>query len=234
MTKPPAMILVDPQMGENIGAAARVMKNFGVSDLRLVRPRDGWPNPKAIDMAKHASDVIENAKIFETTQEAVADLTYVGATSARMRDMVKPLYTPRQATEYLVKEAKTGILFGPERMGLCNEDIVLADCLVTIPVSEEYPSINLAQSVAIISYEWKVWQDVQPAPLKPPQSPMAPKSELIGLFEHLEGCLDAKGFYAVPEKRPKMVQNLRNIFQRSGLSEQEVRTLRGVIRCLDS
>ncbi len=232
----PAIILVRPQLGENIGAAARVMANFGLRELRLVAPRDGWPNLKAEDMAV-GSPALKNTKIYKTVKAAIADLQMVFATTARPRDMVKPEYTPRSALLLLpfAEEdweggTRTGILFGPERSGLTNDEIALADAIITIPVEQAFSSINLAQAVAVMCYEW---QALETKNQKSEKNKSAPKKELVGLLEQLEKELDRKGFFApVPKKRPVMLRNLLNIFTRAGLTGQEIRTLRGVIRFL--
>lgn len=227
---PPAIILVEPQMGENIGAVARAMLNFGVTELRLVSPRDGWPNPKATEMAKHASSVIEGAQVFDSTEAAIADLHYVAASTARRRDMAKESILPREAATMLASlSEKSGILLGPERSGLANHDVVLADAIVTIPVDDQYPSINLAQAAGILCYEW--YSQQASAPEKSEQM-QASKDELLGFFEHLESSLDQASFFRTQEKREGMIHNIRNIFQRAKLSSQETSTLRGVVRSL--
>ena len=237
VTPGPAVILVAPQLGENIGTAARAMLNFGLSDLRLVRPRDGWPNERANAAASGADLVIERARLFDTTAEAVADLDYVVATTARSRDMVKPILTPetaaRQMREAFAEGGQGGLLFGPERTGLENDDVALADAIMMVPVNPAFASLNLAQCVLLMSYEWfKSGDDTEGERIEYLQTRPAKKEELVGFFEHLEGELDRFGFLKPPEKRPSMVRNLRNMFQRAGLTEQEVRTLRGVVASL--
>jgi tRNA/rRNA methyltransferase len=233
----PAVILVAPQLGENIGTAARAMLNFGLSDLRLVRPRDGWPNERARAAASGADLVIEQARLFDTTAEAVADLDYVVATTARSRDMVKPILTPETAAQQMRRAfsdgGQAGLLFGPERTGLENDDVALADAIMMVPVNPAFASLNLAQCVLLMSYEWfKSGDETEGERIEYLQTRPAKKEELIGFFEHLEGELDRFGFLKPPEKRPSMVRNLRNMFQRAGLTEQEVRTLRGVVASL--
>ncbi len=238
MSNAPAIILVVPQLGENIGACARAMRNFGLSDLRLVRPRDGWPNPDAVPMAAGATDILENARVFRSTEEAIADLTYVAATTARGRGMIKPVLTARECAETLRERSgqqePTGILFGGERSGLANEDVVLADTIVTIPTAPDFASINIAQAVLLLGYEWLAGDfgnhdDPQTERTRP-----ATKQELIGMMEHLEGALDETGFFRPAERRPSMVRSLRNLWQRADLREQDVRTLRGIIAALSS
>ncbi|NDF11853.1 MAG: RNA methyltransferase [Proteobacteria bacterium] len=233
---PPVIILVRPQMGENIGAVARIMANFGLAEMRIVAPRDGWPNPQAIAMASGATHIIDDAKIFNTTAEAVADLQYISATTGRPRDMVKPCY---DAVEGVIKcvtayqsRMRVGLLFGPERTGLENEDLVLTDAIVTIPTSPEFPSLNLAQSVAVMLYQWVVSARTQT--FKPPEaaSPRASKEEVWNFLNHLEQALDKAGHFKSPDMKPKMLQNLQSPFLRANLTEQEVRTLFGVMASL--
>lgn len=230
-----AIILVKPQLGENIGAAARVMKNFDLMDLRIVAPRDGWPNPAAESMAAGAKDLLERAVLYETTAAAIADCHRVYATSSRVRYMEKPLHEMAAGMERLVQARsegeRVGLMFGPERSGLDNEDLALADAMVTIPVGETYPSLNLAQAVAISCYEWTRVSGVLKV-VSPEPSVRADKQELQSLFDDLEARLDARNFWKVEEKKPIMWRNIRNMFQRQALSEQEVRTLRGIIQCL--
>jgi tRNA/rRNA methyltransferase len=229
----PAIILVEPQLGENIGTSARAMLNCGLDDLRLVQPRDGWPNAKALSAASGADRVVETARVFDSLGAAIADLTRVYATTARPRDMDKSVVAPREAAAQLrafeSRGERVGVLFGPERRGLSNDDITLADAVIEVPLNPAYRSLNLAQAVLIVAYEWIM---AAPPPLQP-RGGYAPtpttKAELLGLFDHLEAELDACGFLFPPDKRPSMVRNLRNMLGRGNLSEQEVRTLRGVI-----
>ena len=233
----PAVILVAPQLGENIGTAARAMLNFGLTDLRIVRPRDGWPNERARAAASGADIVIDNVQLFDRTADAVAGLDYVIATTARPRDMVKPIFTPETAAarmrEAFAGGGRAGLLFGPERTGLENDDLALADALMMVPVNPAFASLNLAQCVLLMSWEWhKAGDTTEAERIEYQQTRPANKEELLGFFEHLEGELDRFGFLKPPEKRPSMVRNLRNMFQRAGLTEQEVRTLRGVVAAL--
>jgi tRNA/rRNA methyltransferase len=236
----PAIILIEPQLGENIGTTARAMLNCGLTEMRLVKPRDGWPNPYAQAAASGADVVLEGATLFATAEEAVADLEHVYATSARPRDMIKPVVHPRRLAAELRRaqgvQAPTGILFGPERTGLRNEHLVLAESLVEVPLNPAFCSLNLAQAVLLVGYEWfqsgleetALTDTVLPYPGARPA-----KSEDVRLFfEHLEAELDATGFLRPLEKRPRMVRNLRNLFLRARLSDNEVRTLRGVVRYL--
>jgi tRNA/rRNA methyltransferase len=233
----PIIILVEPQMGENIGAAARAMLNCGLTRMRIVRPRDGWPNPKALASASGADIVIENAALFESTSAAIADLSFVLATTARQRDMVKTIYTPEAAATVLHERAalgqRAGILFGPERTGLLNDDIPLADAVVTIPVNPDFASLNLAQSVLLLGYCW--WNAKGRAPpvrLESGGNPPATKAEIENLFARLEEALEAGGFYTTEQQRPTMIRNMRNLLQRAQMTEQEVRTFHGVIVAL--
>jgi tRNA/rRNA methyltransferase len=234
----PAIILVKPQLAENIGMVARSMLNFGLLDLRLVAPRDEWPNEKALPPSAGAGEVLESARVFASTAEAIAGLHFVYATTARVRDMVKTVATPECAAREIRKQAhagrKCGILFGREAKGLANDDVALADAVLMVPLNPAFSSLNLAQAVLLVGYEWYRSGDETPGQALPIPKDTRPanKEELIQLFEHLEGELDACGFLRVKEKRPIMVRNLRNIFQRAQLTEQEVRTLRGVIKSL--
>jgi tRNA/rRNA methyltransferase len=235
----PAVILVEPQLGENIGMAARAMLNFGLTDLRLVRPRGKWPNARAISASSGAHALLESVRLFETTGDAVADLQRLGATTARLRDMIKDVATPRGWAAEMRQAAgrglRAGILFGPERVGLHNDDLALADTLVTVPTNPAFSSINLAQTVLLLGYEWHLAGGAEAPPVilrKGFGSRPAPQAEVIAFYEHLEDELDRCGFLRVREKRPRMVRNIRNIFNRVRLTEQEVRTLRGIVVCL--
>ena len=242
-TPGPVIVLVEPQLGENIGMAARAMLNCGLTDLRLVNPRDGWPSEDAMAASSGADQVIEGARVFETTAAAVADLNLVFAATARKRDMTTRVITPRQSAaeinEFLgVDGNRAGVLFGREAKGLKNDDLVLCDAVVMAPVNPAFSSLNLAQAVFCIGYEWllagfgdgKDGGGGRLAMAK--ETRPANKSELQSLFEHLEQELDASGFLHVKKKRPVMVRNIRNVLQRAHLTEQEVRTLRGIITSL--
>ena len=230
----PAIILVEPQLGENIGTAARAMYNCGLTDLRLVRPRDGWPNAKAVAAASGADPVLEAARLYDRLEDALAGLHRVYASTARDRYMVKRILTPRAAAAEirgLMRAGEAcGILFGPERTGLLNEHIALADTVLTVPLNPAFSSLNLAQAVLIVGYEWfAAGDDTAPAQLATGHSMPATKEKLIRFFEHLEEELDRNGFMRNAEKRPSMVRNLRNLFQRAQCTEQELRTLHGVV-----
>ena len=235
----PRIILVEPQLGENIGAAARAMANCGLADLVLVRPRDPWPNERARAMASGAEAVLETARLCETTEAAVADLTRIYATSARPRDMIQRVVTPRQAAAEMGAAAGggagdgVGVLFGPERTGLVNEHLTLADTIIEVPLNPAHASLNLAQAVLIVAYEWYQAADATPAErLRMPGTEPADKAALMNLFGRLEGALDAAGFFPVPEMRPSMTRSLRALLQRARLTDQEVRTLHGVVSAL--
>lgn len=231
----PVVVLVRPQMGENIGAAARAMKNFGLAEMRLVAPRDGWPNDKAVAMSSRADDILSAATLFDDTEAAVADLHALYATTARRRDMVKPALTPRQAAAEMrariAAGERVGVLFGAEKAGLDNDDVTLARAIIQVPTNPAFGSINLAQAVLLLGYEWFQTADEAAASLAPGDTP-ASQAERAFFFSRLEAELDRQGFLKPPEKRPNMVRNIRNIFARADLSDQEVRTLHGVVSAL--
>jgi len=233
----PAIILCEPQLGENIGTAARAMANFGLWDLRIVNPRDGWPNERAVAAASRADHVIEKVTVFPTVEAAIADLSLVFATTARRRDMSKEVLGPDAAVQRLHSHigsgAKAGLLFGRERWGLYNEEVALSDAIVTLPVEAAFASLNIAQAVLVIAYEWRKHSELGVLPFETGMGPMASKAELIGMFEHLEDALDRAGFFTAPDKRPSMVNNLRTMFSRTQFTAQEIRTFRGVISSID-
>jgi len=233
----PAVVLVAPQMGENIGMVARAMLNCGLLDLRLVAPRDGWPNPAAERAASGALPVIEAARLFPTTEAAVADLHRLYVTTARPREQVKVIVTPRRAgVEIRAAEAageRVGLLFGPERTGLSNDDIALGDAIVQVPLNPAFASLNLAQAVLLLAYEWYQAGDATPPrELHLGGGRPAEKAQLIGFFERLEGVLQEMGFFHPPEKAPGMRRNLRSLFDRAAPTDQEVRTLHGLLSAL--
>jgi tRNA/rRNA methyltransferase len=233
---PPCVILNEPQLAVNIGAVARVMANFGLYDLRLVRPRDGWPQEAAWPSASGADWPLNDAKVFDTLEAAVADLQLLYATTARPREVRVPIITPREAATNLraasLQGQGIGILFGGERAGLETHDIALCQAIVTIPIDPKFRSLNLAQAVAINAYEWRTGLEDAPPPAFGEADPPADQAMMLGLFEHLEGDLDAAGFFHPVEKRPSMTRNLRAVFSRARPTEQEVRTFRGVITAL--
>ncbi|MBL9011750.1 MAG: RNA methyltransferase [Alphaproteobacteria bacterium] len=233
----PAVILADPQLGENIGAVARAMANFGLGDLRLVRPRDGWPNARAYAVSSGATWILDGVRVFDTVAEALAGLTLVVATTARDREMAKEVLTPPEAARRLRLRAgtgaPTGLLFGSERAGLVNEDVVLADAVLTVPTDSRFSSMNIAQAALLVFYEWfRHADETPPASLDLGRFDLATKDELIGFFEQIEHELDEAGFLFPPSKRPAMVRNMRNIWQRAQLSQQDVRTMRGIVTAL--
>ncbi len=239
LTEGPAIILVHPQLGENIGMVARAMANFGLAELRLVNPRDGWPSEKAKSAASRADHVIENAKLYASTEEAIADLNFVYATTARDRYGYKPVRSPVVAAETLRQKFSagqaTGILFGRERTGLTNEEIALADEIVTFPVNPAFASLNLAQAVLLMSYEWLKTSMVSPeeTSFQALSQKPATKEHLQGLFDHVEEALDARGYFRPVAKKPKLVENLRAVLTRPAFTESEIRLVRGVISSLD-
>ncbi|PHZ85369.1 rRNA methyltransferase [Paremcibacter congregatus] len=233
----PAIILIGAQLGENIGKAVRAMYNFGLTDLRLVAPRDGWPNPAAVPAAAGADIVLEKAQVFETTAEAIADLSFVYATTARRRDMIKTVVTPRKCASLMREHAtagqKFGLLFGPEKAGLKNDDVALADAIVSVPLNPAFASINLAQAVILMSYEWFQTGADQPDQYTPQlDTTPATSEDLQKLFDHMEVELTEAGYFRHAQRRATMKRNLRNIFKRADMTKEEVSTLRGVIKAL--
>ncbi len=234
VTGGPAIILVEPQLGENIGTGARAMLNCGLDDLRLVAPRDGWPSERAVAAASGADIVLDKARLYPDVPAAIADLVHVYASTARDRYMVKRELTPRRAVEemrgFVAGGEACGILFGPERTGLVNDQIALADTVLTVPLNPAFSSLNLAQAVLIIGYEWYTARtEPRPEILHTGHSRRANKEELLRFFGHFEEALVESGFLRHPEKRPSMSRNLRNLFQRAQCTEQELRTLHGII-----
>ena len=235
----PVIVLVEPQLGENIGMVARAMANFGLFELRLVNPRDGWPNERANAAASNADHVIEGTKVFETLSEAIGDLQYVVATTARQRDMLKDVLAPPEAVKILRQsfnnDTRTGILFGRERWGLHNDEVALADAMVTFPVNPAFASLNIAQAVLLMSYEWMKSADDEDnkTAFRAPQSDVAKKGDLQSFFDHLEGALDDAKYYYPEERRPRMRDNLRSIFTHAGLKKLELQTLHGVVASLE-
>ncbi len=232
----PSVILNEPQLAENIGAVARVMANFGLSDLRLVRPRDGWPQDRAWASASGAHWPLDGARVYTTLEAAIAELRVVLATTARPREAMLPVITPREAAARLAdavdQDWPAGLLFGGERAGLETADIALCHAIVTIPIDPRFHSLNLAQAVAITAYEWRLTRASGPPPRFSAAPPPADQAAVHGFYDQLESELDAAGFFHPPEKRESMVRNLRVAFGRAGLSDQEVRTLRGVVTAL--
>lgn len=237
MTVPqPAFVLVRPQMGENIGAAARAMLNFGLTRMRLVDPRDGWPNPRAVAMASGAAgQVLDHAGIFATLDEAVADCAYVFATTARGRELTKPVMTPERAMEHaralIATGQKVAVLFGPERAGLENPDVARANAIISVPVNPEFPSLNLGQAVLLCAYEWnRQGCDAAPEVLEMARTERATAHEVKLLADHYEQRLDEAGFFFPPAKAEGMKMNLRNLWSRMPMTRADVQTLHGALR----
>ena len=232
----PAVILVEPQLGQNIGATARAMMNCGLTDLRLVAPRDGWPNEAAVAMASGADTILETARVFDTTAAAVGDLTYVLATTARPRDMAKTVLTPRRAAAELRARAAgglaTGVLFGPERSGLTNPDVVRADAVIQVPLNPVFSSLNLAQAVLLVGYEWYQAGDDTPDVTLAGDGVPAALEKREYFYGRLEAALTESGFLFPENLAPTIKRNLRNLFNRAALTEQEVSTLHGVVKAL--
>jgi tRNA/rRNA methyltransferase len=233
----PFMVLTRPQMGENIGAAARAMLNFGCEHMRLVAPRDGWPNASAVAMASGASPVLDHAGVFADVGAAVADCDYVYATTARGRGLVKPVLTPEaamtEARALIGAGKKVAVLFGPERAGLENDDVAHANAIITVPVNPAFYSLNLAQCVLLTAYEFaRLGHQAPGARLELAGTDMASAIEVQKLGDHYEERLEAAGFFFPPDKAPGMKRNLRNMFSRWGLTRSEVQTLHGILRQL--
>lgn len=233
----PVVILVEPQMGENIGAAARAMWNFGLDRMRLVAPRDGWPNARATATASGAAPVLDAVRVTETVAEATADLGLVLATTARPRDLTKLVLTPQQAMAEaraaIAAGGRVGVLFGPERAGLGNADIARANAIVSVPVNPAFGSLNLAQCVLLVAYEWMRSADATPpAEFVLAGARRARGIEIDRLRDHLVERLDAVGFFYPVHKRPSMVQSLGNLLARAPLTDADVRTIHGIVRAL--
>ncbi|MFP4098149.1 MAG: RNA methyltransferase [Alphaproteobacteria bacterium] len=239
----PAIILCRPQMGENIGATARAMLNLNLTDLRIIAPRDSWPNERANATASGALELMPPVKIYDTLQKAIKDLHFCLATTARQRDMVKPVYEPDTGIRKLQQYDKTGIIFGAERTGLTNEEISLCQAILTFPTNPDFSSLNLSQSVLLTAYEWSKIshrnkktknrtknKSAHRTPEK--HNAPAPQSEITAFIERLEQDLEARRFFRTPEMKPTMMVNIRNIFTRTDITDQEVRTLHGILSAL--
>jgi tRNA/rRNA methyltransferase len=228
----PIIVLVRPQLGENIGKAARAMLNFGLTELRLVSPRDGWPNPSAGPAAAGADEVLEKAAVFETLADAVADCAHVYATTVRKRGVTKPVLTPEQAARAVhTNQGRSAFVFGPERSGLETEDVALARAIVTVPINPEFGSLNLAQAVILLAYEWSKQVELEQPPIEE-LLPPAPQEDLEGLIGQLEEMLAPTGYY-LPEKRAVATRRtLRTLLTKPGWNHLEVRTFRGVLSAL--
>lgn len=229
---PPIIVLVRPQLGQNIGKAARAMLNFGLTEMRLVAPRDGWPNPDAGPSASGADVILERAEVFDTVDAAIADCSTIFASTVRRRDLVMPVLRPEEmAGQIRIAQGRSAILFGPERSGLETEDVALANAIVTVPINPEFGSLNLAQAVILLAYEWSRGADLAQPPAKEAEPP-APHSELEGMIRQLDEELEAKGYFHPPSRTQATRNTLRTIFTKTGWSSREVKAVRGVIRAL--
>lgn len=232
MSPSPIIVLVRPQLGENIGKAARAMLNFGLTELRLVAPRDGWPNSSAGPAAAGADVVLANAQVFDSVADAVADINHVYATTVRKRGVTKPVVTPEQAvTEIFHAEGNSAILFGSERSGLDADEVTVARSIITVPINPEFSSLNLAQAVILCAYEWSKTQSLA-SPPKTELDPPAPQVELDGLIGQLDEMLDPLGYFKLTDRAPVTRRTLRNLLTKPGWNSLEVRTLRGVFTAL--
>lgn len=231
-TRKPVIVLVRPQLGENIGKAARAMLNFGLTEMRLVEPRDGWPNPSAGPAASGADIVLEGAKVYASTAEAVADCANVYATTVRKRGVTKPVVTPEEASREMAgAQGRSAILFGPERSGLETEDVALARAILTVPINPDFGSLNLAQAVILCAYEWSKHETLV-QPTQEDLLPPAPQEELDGLIAHLEGMLEPKGYFRPEARDVATRRTLRGVLTKPAWNHLEVRTLRGVLSSL--
>jgi tRNA/rRNA methyltransferase len=227
----PVIVLVRPQLGQNIGKAARAMLNFGLTEMRLVAPRDGWPNPDAGPAASGADVVLERAQIFDTVEQAIADCSTVFASTVRRRDLVMPVIGPQEMADRIGSAGRTAILFGPERSGLETEDVAIANAIVTVPINPEFGSLNLAQAVILLAYEWSKRSDLAQPTAKELEVP-APHGELEGLITQLDEELVAKGYYHPPSRTQATRNTIRTIFTKTSWSSREVKAVRGIIRAL--
>ena len=232
----PAFILIRPQMGENIGAAARAMWNFGLDRMRITSPRDGWPNQRAVAMASGAGRLLDEAQLFDSTDDAISDCTYVYATTARDRDLTKPVMTPeaamRDARDRIAAGQKVAVLFGPERAGLENDDIVRANAMVSVPVNPEFASLNLGQCVLLTAYEWQRATSEAVENFVSHEGGLAEQKDIAALSAHYEERLDDAGFFYPPAKAAHMKQNLRNLWSRLPLTRADAQMLHGMMRQL--
>lgn len=233
----PAIILVNPQMGENIGASARAMLNCGLTHMRLINPRDGWPNERAIVNGVGAFDKMPPVQVFDTVPDALKEFNYVYATTARPRDMVKPVFTAHNAIEDMsirhAADQKTAILFGAERTGLTNEELAQADAVITIPLNPDFASLNLAQGVLLCAYEWSKTRYNAPDKFLPTgDSEPVSHEEFDGYLSRLEEELDKHHFFRNPDLRPSLVKNIRSLYSRAEPTAQEIKTLQGVLSAL--
>lgn len=229
----PPIVLVRPQLGENIGKAARAMLNFGLTELRLVAPRDGWPNPSAGPAAAGADLVLEQARIFDTLADAVADCAHVYATTVRKRGVTKPVVTPEEAARAIHRDAgRSAIVFGPERSGLETEEVALARTILTVPINPDFGSLNLAQAVILCAYEWSKLKALA-QPTEEELLPPAPQDELEGLIAHFEALLEPRNYFFPESRAAASRRTLRTLLTKPGWNHLEVRTLRGVLSTLE-
>jgi len=229
---PPLIVLVRPQLGENIGKAARAMLNFGLTRMRLVAPRDGWPNPSAGPSASGADVVLEQAEVFDTLADAVADCAHVYATTVRKRGVTKPVVTPEAAANAIIAApAQSAIVFGPERSGLDTDDVALARTIITVPINPEFGSLNLAQAVMVCAYEWSKHADLVQPPIED-LLPPAPQIEFDGMFDQLTGMLEPLGYFEPAIRAAVTRRTLRTMFTKPGWNHLEVRTMRGILTTL--
>ncbi|MFV0623030.1 TrmH family RNA methyltransferase [Sphingomonas sp. ac-8] len=232
VSPPPVIVLVRPQLGENIGKAARAMLNFGLVEMRLVSPRDGWPNPQAGPAASGADVVLEQARVFDSVAEAVADCSHVYATTVRKRGVTKPVVTPEEAARAIRSDpGRAAILFGPERSGLETDDVAVARTIVTVPINPEFGSLNLAQAVILVAYEWSKGADLA-SPPETELDPPARQEELEGMIGQLDAMLEDGGYFFPPDRAPTTRRMLRTLLTKPGWTAQEVRTVRGVLSTL--
>ena len=231
---PPVIVLVRPQLGQNIGKAARAMLNFGLTELRLVAPRDGWPNPDAGPSASGADVVLEQAGVFDTVADAIADCSLIFASTVRRRDLIMPVVDPSEMAEQITRSSeRCTILFGPERSGLETEEVALANSIVTVPINPDFASLNLAQAVILLAYEWSKHSSLAQPPAKDLEPP-APHGDLEGLIRQLDEELVAKGYFHPPSRTQATRNTIRTIFTKTGWSSREVKAVRGIIRALVS
>ena len=237
MKNNPAIILVNPQMGENIGAAARAMLNFELTDMRLVAPRDGWPNSRAVDISSGALEQMPPVQVFDTLKAAITDLHLIYATTARPRDMIKPVFTPRAATEnaqkFLESGKRVGFVFGAERTGLTNDEVALCSYIIQVPTNPDFSSLNLGQAVLLVAHElFQASDETAGRILDTGHSPPAAQEIFENFFSRLENELEVGGFFTAKDMKPAMMRNIRAIFTRAELSVQEVKTLQGIVSAL--
>ena len=233
MIPPPAIVLVRPQLGENIGKAARAMLNFGLTDLRLVLPRDGWPNPSAGPAASGADVVLEKARVFDSVADAVADCGHVYATTVRKRGLTLPVVSPEEAgREVHANQGLSAILFGAERSGLETEEVALAGKIVTVPVNPQFRSLNLAQAVILIAYEWSKHRELAVPTIGDPAEPRAPQVHLEGLIAQLDAALEEADYFHPPDRAPATRNTIRTILTKPDWSIREIQALRGIVRAL--